>query len=350
MIKNKINFTILISTLLISYTYSDRYENKRNSILDYPYITGPGFRSIATFVFPTNEFSTDEIKDGDIIYIQRPYDGDINTPLDKFFAEIHPKIKNQYILITHSAALDMPRNYLKYVDDPNLYRWFGENITIKHPKLSPLPIGIHEAVIEIKSVNEKIKAIARTRDGRCFDLDRALKEINKKNHYARFFESEKKYLVHCNFSLYDFRKINPPGSLYHQQAIDFYNERILVKSLFMNQSWCFNKNQRSEFDEYIQEMHQSKFTLSPRGIGLDCWRTWEALMCGCIPIVRTSSLDELFEDLPVLIITDWNQITPEFLEQKWLEMSKKTYNWDKIYIDYWLRKISKCPRKIKSKD
>ena len=43
-------------------------------------------------------------------------------------------------------------------------------------------------------------------------------------------------------------------------------------------------------------INQSKyaFVLSPRGRGLDCHRTWEALCLGCIPIVKKSPITKLF--------------------------------------------------------
>jgi hypothetical protein len=50
------------------------------------------------------------------------------------------------------------------------------------------------------------------------------------------------------------------------------------------------------------------FVLSLRGNGLDCHRTWEALYLGCIVITRTSSLDPLFEGLPVVRIGSWDEI------------------------------------------
>ena len=61
--------------------------------------------------------------------------------------------------------------------------------------------------------------------------------------------------------------------------------------------------------------NQSKyaFVLSPHGNGLDCHRTWEALCLGCIPIVKTSAIDYLYEDLPVLIVKEWFDITKEIL-------------------------------------
>ena len=39
------------------------------------------------------------------------------------------------------------------------------------------------------------------------------------------------------------------------------------------------------------------FVICPHGGGLDCHRNWEALCLGCIPIVKTSKIDNLYKDL-----------------------------------------------------
>jgi hypothetical protein len=48
--------------------------------------------------------------------------------------------------------------------------------------------------------------------------------------------------------------------------------------------------------------------VSPHGNGLDCHRTWESLVLGNIVIVKRSSLDPLYEGLPVVIVDDWREI------------------------------------------
>jgi hypothetical protein len=88
--------------------------------------------------------------------------------------------------------------------------------------------------------------------------------------------------------------------------------------------------------EYLLDLAASKFVLSPRGNGLDCHRTWEALLMGAIPIVIASSLDEMFEDMPVLVINHWEEITEEFLHRKYEEMQRQTYRMEKIYAQYWI--------------
>ena len=84
------------------------------------------------------------------------------------------------------------------------------------------------------------------------------------------------------------------------------------------------------------------FVVSPRGIGLDTHRTYEALFLGCIVIVLSSSLDELFEDLPVVIVSRWDEITHVNLE-KWFDTYKSKYTMsqvhDKLMMSHWIERI-----------
>ena len=95
--------------------------------------------------------------------------------------------------------------------------------------------------------------------------------------------------------------------------------------------------------EYYKEISKFKFVLSPPGAGIDCHRTWEVLYLGCIPIVESSTINELYEDLPVLVVAKWDDISKEFLERKYEEIKikreKGEYNMDKLYIQYWLNLI-----------
>ena len=65
--------------------------------------------------------------------------------------------------------------------------------------------------------------------------------------------------------------------------------------------------------DYLMALGRHRFVLSPRGNGLDAHRTWEALLVGAIPVVRSSALDILYEGLPVLIVKDWAHVTPDLL-------------------------------------
>jgi hypothetical protein len=79
--------------------------------------------------------------------------------------------------------------------------------------------------------------------------------------------------------------------------------------------------------------------LSPIGHGLDCHRTWEALILGSIPIVKSSPLDSLYDGLPVLIINDWREISKDLLKDTINKFKQIDFNYDKITSKYWINKI-----------
>ena len=57
--------------------------------------------------------------------------------------------------------------------------------------------------------------------------------------------------------------------------------------------------------EYYEDMCRSKFVLCPRGTGLDTHRVYEALACGATPVVLHSTLDHLYQTLPICIVNSW---------------------------------------------
>ena len=88
-----------------------------------------------------------------------------------------------------------------------------------------------------------------------------------------------------------------------------------------------------------------EFVLSPPGVGIDCHRTWEILFFGGIPIVESSSLDSLFDDLPVVIVKDTSyaefcQSDPAaFLQEAYGQLQSKLPMPDKVFtMEYWLQR------------
>ncbi len=55
-------------------------------------------------------------------------------------------------------------------------------------------------------------------------------------------------------------------------------------------------------EQLWREYSSAAFGISPPGRGVDCHRTWEMLYFGMIPIVLSSSLDPMFQGLPVVIV------------------------------------------------
>lgn len=81
------------------------------------------------------------------------------------------------------------------------------------------------------------------------------------------------------------------------------------------------------------------FVLSPEGIGIDCHRTWEALMLGSIPIVKKKLPSSLFDGLPVIQVDDWSEINQNRLMDIAHSVMSKKFNFSPLFLNYWSKKI-----------
>mmetsp|Transcript_8732 Transcript_8732/g.13442 ORF Transcript_8732/g.13442 Transcript_8732/m.13442 type:complete len:388 (+) Transcript_8732:38-1201(+) len=96
------------------------------------------------------------------------------------------------------------------------------------------------------------------------------------------------------------------------------------------------RRDRSDTREYIRAMLSHRFVLSPPGSGVDCYRHWEAILCGAIPILEYTPLAiELLADLPVLIVRSWHELTPEFLQLHWQRMINTNYTYRSLSTAFW---------------
>ncbi len=178
------------------------------------------------------------VKTNDTIFVRR-------NALEHFFTKINNKIKNTYILVSHGDDPDFDNQYFKYLDDPKIIACFGINPGFAyHKKFIPIPIGIYQT--------KKIWT-------------------DKKN---------------ISYKLANFRKIPKTKILYINFTDNSHPDRVNLKKQFSNQPFC-HESPRKEFLEYLEDMSHFKFALSPRGYGEDCYRTWEALLVGTIPIVKS---------------------------------------------------------------
>jgi len=245
-------------------------------------------------------FNPREVKKGDLIFVR---------DVPRFMKKLHPKIKEPYIMVTAGECRDqVTPTHLKYLEDEKIVAWFAvhHDCMETHPKFHQLPLGIYQ--------------------------DRKYYEPRKEltHHFASLRAAPKTKLLYSNFG--DLRGMKP--------------ERAEVVDYFADKDYCFKVTDRLPFLEYMQQMSEFKFSLSPRGYGPDTYRTWEALLVGSIPIVHTSQLDSLYADLPILIIDRWDIITEEYLEKKYAEITQKKWPIEKLFIEYWSQKIFKLREKF----
>jgi len=85
--------------------------------------------------------------------------------------------------------------------------------------------------------------------------------------------------------------------------------------------------------EHYKKVANYKFLVSPEGNGIDCHRHYEALLCGCIPIVeRNKLIEEKYKNMPVLYTTDYSEINAEYLNKKYNEMLEKKYDFSSLFL------------------
>lgn len=262
----------------------------------FPYITGDGFRDYADYILDEDicNIDIDKLKDWDVIFVKTEF-------LNIFFKEYQPQIRKKYILITHNSDLDAPGSFSNYLSDPYLVVWFGQNLSEpQNEKLRALPIGLTNRYNGL---------------GDPYWIEQALKKKNLR-------DKKRKILAYFNVTL---------GTC--------FEERKRALDIFKGKSFCKTVTNFLRYGQFLQDLLASRFVISPRGNGLDCHRTWEALYCGAIPVVIRSPIDPLYEDLPVLIVENWNQVNEELLNQKFDVFSSQEHKQQKLYLDYWIELI-----------
>ena len=207
----------------------------------------------------------------------------------------------------------------EWLDNPKLKCCYTWNKPFFHDKLFGLPIGLnkdrHDASIEkalsTYDLTEKSDKLLCVQFSTSTDKQRSTIRDKAQNEWNSF----------CDTIPY----VNPIKSFSKHSYAD---GRIDVP---VSDPQCY------------KIMSKYAFVLSPRGAGEDTHRTWEALYVGCIPIVLSSSLDELYQDLPVVVVNNWDEITKDFLEEKIIEhksrKEKNQYCMEKLCFDYWVNRM-----------
>ena len=103
---------------------------------------------------------------------------------------------------------------------------------------------------------------------------------------------------------------------------------------------------------YYETLARAKFVASPNGFGRDCYRTWEALALGAVPILQepkepgAQAERQKFDGMPIVWVTEWEQVTPAFLEARWRQLHARlgshpdAYDMANAYFPRWLARLA----------
>ncbi len=230
---------------------------------------------------------TRKMKNGDKVFVGTHF-------LKYFVPYMQTQINTTFVLITHNSDDSPSEQYIQIIlKNKYLLAWYAQNAN--HRRIKPIPIGIANNKYKHGKVKNFIKVIQQ-------------KHLNKTKDIFLAFTlntNKKRYKILKQFS-------------------GLKNIKILVTT------------KRLKHIKYLQHINQSKFTVSPEGNGIDCHRTWEALILNSVPIVQDS-----------YIINEFKKIEPNSflingkLNSTYLTKSvKKLINSNLPYLDFWWKQIS----------
>jgi hypothetical protein len=227
------------------------------------FITGNGFKNFAHFTFDEHGLKQNKSVDNvsPIFFIKTDY-------IDIFFNNESLIPRYKFKLITHNSDHSISSKHIEYIKNPNLEKWYAQNVEYEHEKLIPIPIGVANP----EWPHGDISVLQKTID----------QKYNKQN------------IMYANFNV----KTNPNQRKYCLENIpsEFVDNNV-------------------PFETYLERTAKSYFTICPLGNGIDSHRIWESLYLKSIPVVENtyniSYMSKKYH-FPIILIEDWQRFP--FLE------------------------------------
>jgi hypothetical protein len=198
---------------------------------------------------------------------------------------------NKFILITHNSDRDFTQKMYDLIER-YVTKIYAVNCTAVGDKIKKIPLGFNDQSTEI--------------------LDKMDMTFEEKNE-----------LIYVNFKLHH------------------HSERPICLNYFKLVDWASIEPQLIPQEDYYKKAKNFKYSVCPRGTGIDTHRIYESLLFGVIPIVKSGELDDLYNKLPIVIVKDWSDITFEFLNDNYDKFLKNYFTWlenNKNWYEpeYWL--------------
>ena len=228
-------------------------------------------------------------------------------------------IDYKFILVSGDCDETIPNDIFKnyqdfesFIENEKIVHWYCQNMIIKHKKMTQMPIGMDYHTMTCRTMWGPLTS--------CENQEKLLSMLKQKS----LPWSERKLVCYCNY--------------HFTMNTKYGKDRKMAYSNVPVELCVFEIKKVPRLKSWNNQINCA-FVISPHGNGLDCHRTWEALLLGCIPIVRSSKLDSLYDELPVLIVKNWSDVTKELLHETIEKFNKMSFNYDKLTLKYWTDKI-----------
>jgi len=119
-----------------------------------------------------------------------------------------------------------------------------------------------------------------------------------------------------------------------------HNSRSALSNLYGD--GILNLKNRIDYSHFLTLLSISKYSCCPRGNALDSHRFVESIVCNSIPIVMTSDLDPLYQEMGAIIVTDWNVC------EDINSMPTPALNRDMVTLEYWQDRLDNHQQKFEA--
>jgi hypothetical protein len=169
-----------------------------------------------------------------------------------------PSSEKQFTFVIHNSDRSFGEPELRMLL-PHANHIYAINTTIRHPKLTTIPIGFVDRQLPFLQSFQRPDV---PRDIEIYSNFKSVTNITKRNECAQAFQTDSRVTWKADLSV----------------------------------------------EDYYADLCRSRFVLCPEGTGIDTHRVYESLFCGATPVVLRNSLSHLYEKLPVCIVDSWTDL------------------------------------------
>ena len=238
--------------------------------------------------------------------------------LINFATHFLPRIELPFVLVSGDGDTAVSVELLNHpeiaalLDSKLLVSWFAQNLSATHPKLQHLPIGLDYHTMWERPGAWGISAMSAI-----------AQENTLFNTLASAPSFGDRYMnAYCNW-----RPVPGWGD----------REDCYAK---IDRSICLFESGSVSRASTWQRQTEFMYVISPEGIGMDCHRTWEAILLGCVPIVKRNAVTSLYAKLPMIVVDGWNEVNQELMHDFSRRLASQNFDFSILFREHWLRKIS----------
>jgi hypothetical protein len=174
------------------------------------------------------------------------------------------------------------------LESPFLVRWYATNVGVRHPKLVPMPLGVDFHTLTWKQfywLTPHTPPAAQQM------------ELYQLHRQALSLPQPRPLRLLINFKVRSSEPSDHRTAAIRAAQANLEPDRIVhLPKVPRHRVW----------EAYLRV----SFVVSPPGVGLDCHRTWEALILGAIPIVwHEDAMEPLYSQLPIVRVHSWSELT-----------------------------------------